>query len=82
VRFDKPRAVARKGKIRVAVEPDPYHEEEGVWRLVGTVPEDVEAGSLDDEVIEIHTGIPGEEVTLVKVRGYVRPARKAPGDGR
>jgi hypothetical protein len=82
VRFDAPRALARKGRIRVEVKPDPLHKDDGVWRLYGTVPEDARAGSLDDEVIELHTGLEGEEVTLVKVRGYVRPARRAADDGR
>lgn len=72
VQLGRVRAVARKGKVRVEVKPDPYHGKDGVWRLYGTVPEDAQPGSLDDEVIELHTEVEGEEVTVVKVRGYVR----------
>lgn len=66
------KAVARKGKVTVEVKPDPLHGKNGVWRLYATVVDDVEPGSLDDEVIELHTEVEGEEVTLVKVRGFVR----------
>jgi hypothetical protein len=72
VQFGEVKAVARKGKVRVEVKPDPLHGKRGVWRLYATVAEDVEPGPLDDEVIELHTEVEGEEVTLVKVRGYVR----------
>jgi hypothetical protein len=75
VTFKDVHAVARKGRIEVRVIPDPLHAAKGVWRLYGTVPPETEAGSLDDEVIELHTGAAGEEVTLVEVRGYVRTPR-------
>lgn len=82
VSFGEVRAVARKGRIEVEARPDPLHVEKGVWRLFGRVPQGTPAGSLDDEVIELHTGVPGEEVTLVQVRGTIRKPRGAPGDGR
>jgi hypothetical protein len=82
VTFGKVSAVARKGLIEVEVKPDPYHAAKGVWRLYGRVPASAEAGSLDDEVIELHTGVPGEEVTLIKVKGTVRAPRGSAGDGR
>ncbi len=66
------KAVARKGKVTVEVKPDPLHGKDGVWRLYAAVVDDVEPGSLDDEVIELHTQVEGEEVTIIKVRGYVR----------
>lgn len=78
VEFGDVKARSRSGRLRVEAKPDPFHAKAGYWRLYGTVPADREPGSLDAEIIELHTGIPGEEVTLVKVRGTVRAPRAAP----
>lgn len=64
-------ARALKGRIEVRIEPDPVHGEDGVWRLTGSVPGNVAAGSLDDEVIEVHTGVPGEETIRIQIKGHV-----------
>jgi hypothetical protein len=74
VKFGEVGAEARGGRLRVQVEPDPIHGERGVWRLTGTVPKDAAPGSLDDEVIELRTGVPGEERIEIRVKGYVREA--------
>ena len=37
--------------------------------------------NLEDEVIELHTGVAGEEIVLLSVRGHVL-APKADDDGR
>lgn len=70
--FGEVSARVREGRIQVEVKPDPLHAKKGVWRLYGTVPADAEPGSLEGEVIELHTGVEGEEVTLVEVKGFVR----------
>ena len=44
-----------------------------------TVPADAKPGSLDEEIIELRTGVPGEELTLLAVRGRVKAPRS---DGR
>ena len=76
VQFGAVTAKSRSGRLVVEAKPDPLHAKAGFWRLYGTVPADREVGRLDDEVIELHTGVPGEEVTLVKVRGTVREPRE------
>jgi len=43
---------------------------EGWWRVVVSVPKDAEVGKLDD-VLEIRTQVPGEEITELEVRGEV-----------
>lgn len=73
--FGEVHARARHGRIDVEVVPDPRHAKKGYWRLSASVPLDTPVGSLDEEVIELHTGAPGEEVTLIKVRGTVREPR-------
>ncbi|MDJ0974583.1 MAG: DUF1573 domain-containing protein [Planctomycetota bacterium] len=73
--FADVRATARGGKLEVQVGPDPLHKEKRLWVLEATVPADAAEGRLDDEVIELHTGVPGEEVILVRVRGRVRARR-------
>lgn len=72
VTFGEVSARARKGLVQVEVKPDPYLAKDGYWKLIGTVPEGAPAGSLEGEVIEIRTGVPGEEVTEVRVLGRVR----------
>ena len=66
------RARARMGKLRVEVKPDPLHKDRGLWRLYGHVPTHAPSGTLDDEVIELHTGVEGEDLVLIKVRGRIR----------
>lgn len=64
-------ARALKGRVAVRIEPDPVHGEDGVWRLTGTVGPDATPGTLDEEVIEVVTGVEGEEVIRIQVRGHV-----------
>lgn len=78
VTFGAVRAKSRSGRILVAVKPDPYMADQGYWKLTATVPADAEPGTLDEEIIELHTGVAGEEVTLLAVRGRVKKA----ADGR
>lgn len=77
VTFGEVSAKSRSGRLQVEVKPDPYMGDKGVWKLIATVPVGATAGSLEQEIIELHTGVPGEEVTLLKVRGRVRPRRGA-----
>jgi len=72
-----PRTVSRKGKVIVEVMPDPYMAKAGMWKLVARIAPNAPAGPLDDEVIELHTGVPGEEIVLFKVRGEIRAAEGA-----
>ncbi|MDA1194831.1 MAG: DUF1573 domain-containing protein [Planctomycetota bacterium] len=81
VKLEKLRAVARLGKVVVEVIPDPYMAEIGMWKLIARIAPDAPQGSLEDEVIELHTGVPGEEIVLLSVRGHVL-APKADDDGR
>ena len=76
IQFGEVSAKSRSGKLEVKAIPDPRHAKAGFWRLVATVPADRPAGRLDDEVIELHTGIPGEELILIGVKGTVRVPRK------
>lgn len=62
-------AASRNGKVEVDVEKHPLGRE-GWWRVVVSVPKDAEVGKLDD-VLEIRTQVPGEEVTELEVRGEV-----------
>ena len=62
-------ARARKGVLRVTIE-DGFGPSGPVKKLVVTVPESAPAGSLDD-VIELRTEVPGEELVTVEVRGRV-----------
>lgn len=62
-------AKCRGDKLAVEVEKHPLGRE-GWWRVVVSVPETAEPGKLDD-VLEIHTAVPGEEVTEVEIRGEV-----------
>lgn len=78
VKFGTVTAKSRSGRLLVEAKPDPLHAKAGFWRLYATVPADREVGRLDDEVIELYTGVPGEEITLVKVRGTVREPREPP----
>jgi hypothetical protein len=92
MRFGAVSARSPSGRILVEVKPDPFMAEQGYWKLIATVPADAAPGSLDQEVIELRTDMPGEELTLLAVRGSVRkaegPAAAAPkaglpdGDGR
>ena len=70
----KPRAVSKLGKVLVEVMPDPYMAEQGMWKLVARVAPDTKPGSLEDEVITLHTGVPGEETVVFEVRGRVAGA--------
>jgi hypothetical protein len=62
-------ARSRHGHVDVALEAN-ANGREGWWRLVVTVGADAEPGKIDD-VIEIHSAVPGEEITEVHVRGEV-----------
>ncbi len=75
VTFGKVSAKSRSGRLHVDVKPDPYMADQGYWKLTATVPADATPGTLEDEIVELHTGVPGEEVTLLKVRGTVKVAK-------
>jgi len=62
-------ARARKGVLKVSIE-DGFGPTGPVKKLVVTVPADAAPGSLDD-VIELHTEVPGEELVTVEARGRV-----------
>ncbi len=79
VTFGKVSAKSRSGRLTVEVKPDPYMADQGYWKLTATVPADATPGSLDEEIVELRTGVPGEELTLLKVRGRVKAAST---DGR
>lgn len=88
VAITNPRAVSKLGKVLVEVIPDPYMAKQGMWKLIARIAPDAPAGSLADERITLHTGVPGEETVEFAVRGQVRrtsaqtaPAKGA-GDGR
>jgi hypothetical protein len=78
IHFGEVTARSRSGALEVEAIPDPRHAEAGFYRLSVTVPADRPVGSLADEVIELHTGVPGEELILVGVKGSVREPRKKP----
>ena len=72
VTFGKVSAKSRSGRLQVEVKPDPYMADQGYWKLIAVVPADATPGSLDEEIIELHTGVPGEEITLLEVRGTIK----------
>ena len=78
-KFSNVSAKARLGKVRVEIKKDPFHGDRGFWRLYISVPEDAPVGPLHDEVIEVHTGLPGVPPTLVSVSGRVRAPSKSSG---
>jgi len=77
VTFGKVSAKTSSERLRVEVKLDPYLGKDGVWKLIATVPVDAAPGSLEDETVELHTGVPGEEVTLLTVRGRVKPKKSS-----
>jgi hypothetical protein len=73
IELGKVSARSRRGILRTAIEPSfgpsgPGH------RLRVTVPADAPLGPLDD-VVELRTQVPGEEVTEIHVRGRVYAKR-------
>jgi len=62
-------AKSRKGQVAVTVEPHPMRTDRW-FRVLVEVPADRDVGKLDD-VVEIHTEVPGEEITEIQVRGEV-----------
>lgn len=70
--FNAITAKSRSKRVQVQVKPDPFRPTSGLWVLTATVPADASAGRLDEEVVELHTGVKGEEVILIQVRGRVR----------
>lgn len=77
VKIVKPRATSKLGKVIVEVIPDPYMAAQGMWKLIARVAPNAPAGSLEDEVITLHTGVPGEETVEFAVRGTVSAGAKA-----
>lgn len=69
VDFGKVSARARKGVLKVRTHQEDLFGKK-VWRLLVIVPKTTPAGKLDD-VIEIRTQVPGEEITEIEVRGRV-----------
>jgi hypothetical protein len=55
--------------LKVAIE-DGFGPRGPIRKLKVTVPANAPAGSLDD-IIELHTQVPGEEITEIGVRGRV-----------
>lgn len=82
VALKNPRAESKLGKVIVEVIPDPYMAKQGMWKLIARVAPGTAPGSLEDEVITLHTGVPGEEKVVFSVRGQVAPSTKGTGDGR
>ncbi len=72
VALKSPRAVSKLGKVLVEVMPDPYMAKQGMWKLVARIAPGTSPGSLADEVITLHTGVPGEETVVFEVRGQVK----------
>ena len=62
-------AKSRHGRVNVDVDKHPRGPD-GWWRLALEVPDSADVGKLDD-VIEVHTEVPGEEITEITVRGEV-----------
>jgi hypothetical protein len=62
---------ARNGKVEVRLDPDPMGGP-GASLLVISVPADAAVGKFED-VVEVHTQVPGEEVTTIEVSGEVLP---------
>ncbi len=81
--FKNVSARAKLDKVNVEIKKDPYHGDRGFWRLIVTVPKDAPAGTLNDEVIEVHTGLPGASPTLVTISGRVqRIAKQSPAPNK
>jgi hypothetical protein len=62
-------ATSREGKVRVECVPDATGRPEH-WTLHVVVPAESPVGRLED-VVEVHTAVPGEELTEVKVRAEI-----------
>ncbi len=77
IKLGKVSARARKGLLHVVIE-DTVGPRGPAKRLRVSVPADAPVGSLDD-VIELHTQVPGEERVLIQVRGRVFAARMHTG---
>jgi hypothetical protein len=63
-------AKARKGAVAATAVRDPGNPRE--WTIEVRLPTDAPVGPVDD-VVEVHTAVPGEEVVEVKVGGEVVP---------
>ena len=64
---------SRKGVVEAKAVPDP--KAPGQWILEIRLPESARAGPVSD-VLEVKTGVPGEEVSVIRVGGIVVPAGK------
>jgi hypothetical protein len=62
-------ATSRAGTVDVSVTPNPGGRA-GWWEVKVEVPADAPEGRIDD-LLEIRTAVPGEEVTTIEVRGEV-----------
>ena len=62
-------AASRAGKVKVSMTKNPGGRS-GWWEIKVEVPPDAPEGKIDD-VLEIRTRVPGEEVTAIEVRGEV-----------
>jgi hypothetical protein len=63
-------AKSRKGAVNVAVRPDEDAEINGRWFVELGLPEDAPVEAVDD-VIDVTTGVPGEEKIELTVVGEV-----------
>ena len=62
------RATSRNGQVNVSIEKHPTVKKG--WRLLVEVPENAKEGCLDDVVV-VHTSVPGEKETEIQVQGEV-----------
>jgi hypothetical protein len=69
IKLGRVSARSRKGVLKVAIE-DGFGPRGPIKKLKVTVPANAPAGSLDD-IIELHTQVPGEEITEIGVRGRI-----------
>jgi hypothetical protein len=63
-----PTVRAREGRVGAAVAPDPAQA--GRWVVTLSLPLDAPVGAFED-VVEVRTSVPGEEVVEIRVRGTV-----------
>lgn len=69
IKLGKVSARARKGVLQVSIK-DTVTRRGPAKKLTVTVPKDAPPGSLDD-VIELHTEVPGEKLVTINVRGRI-----------
>jgi hypothetical protein len=63
-------AKARKGQVEAKAVRDPANPRE--WKIAIRLPPETKDGSVED-VVEVHTAVPGEETVEIQVTGTVMP---------